>query len=534
MESEEEMALALRGGGNGKPPRWMIWTGLSLAILAIAALVGADIMMRRAEPLLKSRLIDTLETRFDSRVELDKFRVSVMHGFEVSGSGLRLYPRYLDRDEPNYSVAQFSFRTPWMQLLRTPMHINRIFVSGLKISIPPKSVRRRAPKHNVDRKHNRIKIAFGEMLIEDMTLLIETDKRGHKPLDFDIQHVQLTTTGPGKPLKFEAMLVNAKPVGNIVSKGYFGPFNADYPGETPVQGDYAFRDADLSTTKGIAGILSSNGSYRGWLNNITVDGETDTPDFRLDTSNHPVHLKTQFHAIVDGTNGDTYLEPVTAQFRNTHLTASGKIVRAQDQPGHHITLDVVLDHARIEDLLMLGVKTTPPVMNGAVRMRTSLDLPPGKIPVSEKIRLKGHFDISDALFSSEKIQSRIDELSLRSQGKPKLAKLDEGADIRADISGSFALADRKLSLHDLAFRVPGTDVSLDGTYSLDGKEFDFHGRALLQAKASHMVTGWKALMLKPVDPFLSKDGAGTVVPIKITGTNSSPKIGLDFGHKDSD
>ena len=46
-----------------------------------------------------------------------------------------------------------------------------------------------------------------------------------------------------------------------------------------------------------------------------------------------------------------------------------------------------------------------------------------------------------------------------------------------------------------------------------------------------MTTGWKSILLKPVDPFFSKDGAGTEVPVRITGTESEPHFGLDFGHK---
>jgi hypothetical protein len=49
-----------------------------------------------------------------------------------------------------------------------------------------------------------------------------------------------------------------------------------------------------------------------------------------------------------------------------------------------------------------------------------------------------------------------------------------------------------------------------------------------------MVTGWKSLLLKPVDPFFAKNGAGTFVPIKIGGSASHPAIGLDFHHKDKD
>jgi hypothetical protein len=77
-------------------------------------------------------------------------------------------------------------------------------------------------------------------------------------------------------------------------------------------------------------------------------------------------------------------------------------------------------------------------------------------------------------------------------------------------------------------------VNLTGTYSLDGNIFDFHGTARLDAKVSQMVTGWKSILLKPVDPFFSKNGAGTEVPFKITGTKSEPHFGLDFHHKGDD
>jgi len=34
-----------------------------------------------------------------------------------------------------------------------------------------------------------------------------------------------------------------------------------------------------------------------------------------------------------------------------------------------------------------------------------------------------------------------------------------------------------------------------------------------------------------VDPFFSKNGAGTEIPVAITGTKSEPRLGLDFGQK---
>jgi len=86
--------------------------------------------------------------------------------------------------------------------------------------------------------------------------------------------------------------------------------------------------------------------------------------------------------------------------------------------------------------------------------------------------------------------------------------------------GNFVLSNGILSFSWLHFEVPGAQVHLVGKYSLDGNEFDFHAKARRQAKLSHMVTGWKSVLLKPVDPFFSKNGAGADLPVKITGTRA--------------
>jgi len=72
---------------------------------------------------------------------------------------------------------------------------------------------------------------------------------------------------------------------------------------------------------------------------------------------------------------------------------------------------------------------------------------------------------------------------------------------------------------------------MTGQYSLDGNIFDFHGTVKLDAKLSQMTTGWKSILLKPVDPFFHKHGAGAEVPFKITGRHEEPRFGLDFGYK---
>ena len=61
---------------------------------------------------------------------------------------------------------------------------------------------------------------------------------------------------------------------------------------------------------------------------------------------------------------------------------------------------------------------------------------------------------------------------------------------------------------------------------------DLHGTLKLQAKVSETMTGWKRWVLKPVDPFFSKQGAGTLLHIQVTGTSKDPKFGRERGKKD--
>ena len=54
----------------------------------------------------------------------------------------------------------------------------------------------------------------------------------------------------------------------------------------------------------------------------------------------------------------------------------------------------------------------------------------------------------------------------------------------------------------------------------------------MKAKLSQTVTGAKSFFLRAVDPFFKgKDGKGTSLPIKVTGTKDHPSFGLDLHRK---
>jgi hypothetical protein len=508
-----------------------------LAFVCLALAAGlARFVVARAQPILRTRVIETLSARFDSKVELESFHVSVVNGIEVSGGGLKIFGKndpnlYQPGIQPLINIQEFRFQTALRSLFRSPMHVDTVFVKGLELNIPPKGSR--AELTNTGVRTRKVTILVDRFICEDTRLVINTSNPEKSPLEFAVSSLKMKDVGAGQPLQFSATLTNPKPVGDIQSTGLFGPLQQESPRDTPVQGSYSFSHADLSTIKGIAGMLASTGEYSGTLGNIVVSGKTDTPDFKIASSGHAVPLHTDFHAIVDGTSGDTYLRPVRAAFLHSSFTANGSVVRLSENHGHDIELSVILDHALIEDLLRLGVRTDPPVMTGPLQMKTKLSLVPGDASVADRLKLAGTFHVLEAHFTNQKVQARLDSLSLRSQGKAKQAReVNIQENVPVDLQGVFKLNDGLLSFSFLHFLVPGTHVDMTGTYSLDGQEFDFHGKARLDAKVSQMTTGWKSILLKPVDRFFSKDGAGTEVPIRITGTESEPHFGLDFHHKD--
>ncbi|MHB8303825.1 MAG: AsmA family protein [Acidobacteriaceae bacterium] len=515
--------------------RALRWIAAPLACLLVAGAVGVEYAIHHAEPILRARVVQTLSTRFDSHVELGEFHVSLYPGLDVQGGGLTIQSNLYPDMPPQISVQSFSFHAGVLDLFRKPMHVGSVEIAGLVLRVPTKSGRAAIGKSH--KKSGSAGIAIDRIVCKDALLIMQTDDPKKFPLQFKIHALALRRVGPNRPLHFDAELVNPRPIGDIQAAGNFGPWRDQQPGDTPIEGAYSFTHADLGTTKGIAGTLSSTGRFHGKLDTIAVDGTTDTPDFSLHVSGHKVALHTEFHAVVNGTNGNTYLRPVHAHFLHTDLTATGYVVRARNLHGHDIHLYVQIDHGRVEDLLLLGIRTLPAVMSGALRLKTRFDLPAGRESVSSKLHLAGTYAADNVSFSNLHLQKRVDELSLRSQGEVAQAKQLAMQDVSranalpntpASMHGAFILANRQLTLPQLVCDVPGTEISLAGTYSLDGRIFNLAGTARMDSSVSRMVGGWKGALLSPVDSVFARHGAKTEIDITITGTQSKPHFGLKF------
>jgi hypothetical protein len=502
--------------------------------------------------------VSTLEERLDSDVELKGLALQVFPRLRAEGSGLTVRHKGRTDVPPLITVGKFTVEADLIGIWRR--HVAHLQLENLNIQIPPhdddpETKSEKAARGNEQAANTNARLVAPEppdqsARNQNLARQIVVDRLEAPAAEFTIlrreadkvprtwylHQLQMRSVSLNSAMAFEALVTNAVPPGQIATAGTFGPWNRDDPGITPIHGTFTFENANLGVFNGISGILSAHGSYQGSLARIGVDGETETPDFMVTVSGHQLPLKTKYHALVDGTNGNTTLDPVNATFLNTSLVAKGGVYELESRDGREVRLDVTIEDGKLDDVMRMAVKSPKPPMSGTLHLTTKLIIPPGKIDVVEKLQLDGRFAIKNGRFTDPEVQSKINELSGRASGKATAAvkpgKNDKPAAaapvanstarVSSDFTGRFRLGKGVLSLPLVTFDIPGAMVEMQGQYALRRETIDFNGTLFMDAK----VSGWKSFLAKLADPFFRKNGK-TVIPLKVAGTRNAPAFGVD-------
>jgi hypothetical protein len=544
------LGTTMQEGRPGTPSRRRItrrsWLVIAILFGVLTAVLASQ--FTRLTPHVRDLAVQALNERFDSETEIAELQVSIFPQPEVRGTGLVV--RYKGRRDvaPLITIKSFAASASIPGLMFKTLHLKTVDLEGLEIRVPPGGLHDAAlpkasgandpqdakgpknPKGSTDGGPRRPPASHRSPIVIDTIrsrqarLQIDTDDPGKMPRVFDIHDLVMTDFGFDRAATFEASLSNPKPKGDIHAKGTFGPWNTSDPRMTPLGADYEFNNANLDTIKGIGGILSSTGRFHGVLERIRVEGTTDTPDFTVDIAGQPVHLRTRFAAVVDGTNGNTWLEPVDVTLlSSSHILARGEVVRSEDVKGRKVSLQVTIDDARIEDILRLAIKDKTMPLTGHMKMQTTFLLPAGDTDVPERLQLDGSFSIAQARFTSFNVQKRIDTLSRRGRGNTD----DKGPSVVSNMSGRFVMKNGRIRLSHLTFAVPGSAVQLAGSFDLKSEQLDFTGHLLLDASLSETVTGYKSVLVRIAQPFFRRPGGGTKIPIHVSGTPEKPAFGVD-------
>jgi hypothetical protein len=514
--------------------RVFIGLAAGLAGLALFVALAPRLWVSRLAPSARDRVIALLEKRFDD-VRLEKLELRLLPGLVLfprlgavgEGLSVSLPGRAEEGVPPFITMSKFEVEVGLLGILRDPIRVESLGLDELTIQIPPK----RPDAHPDSEREPPPAFVIEDLVADGAILRILPRDPDKEPLQFDLNELRVHSAGLSEPMRFDAVLQNAKPPGEVQTKGEFGPLVLLDAGATPVSGDYVFADADLSVFKGIGGKLYSEGRFDGVLERIGVKGFTRTPDFQLTSAGTPVDLRTDFDAIVDGTNGDTLLSPVNAVLASSDIGTAGGVGHRAGTPGKTVCLVAETADGRIEDFLRLAMKSAP-FMTGEIRFRSLILIPQGDVDVVDKLVLDGEFVIDAALFPEPKVQGKVDDLSLRARSEAS----EEGAlsaltaeRVLSDMKGAFRLEQGVMSLSYISFTVPGAEVRLEGTYGLVSQQIDFRGELRTDAKVSEMTSGWKSFFLKIVDPLFQTRDAGSVIPIKIGGTPDAPSFGVEVG-----
>jgi hypothetical protein len=489
-------------------PRWRWILGLGV----LAALIVGIVILATKWPFTRDAIARAIREATARPVEIGAFRSSYFPPGCVA-ENVRVLHASDPSATPLIAIEKLTVQGSITGMFTSPKRLARLQLSGMRIVVPPEGSPQRAEKFVFKTGGDSLeilKIGVERALLE----FVPSYRLG-------IDSLALDGVGSGKPWRYSAVLTNTKPPGVIRASGEFGPWKSGDRGAILVSGEYTYNDVDLGVFRGISGTLQAKGKFSGPLARIETDGALEIPNFHVDKSGSTVPMKVDYRAIVNGANGETYLDRVEARFFRTTLVARGPIANET------VRLDLSVPRGRIDDILRLFVHEKSSPISGAVKLTGKFVWPPGERKFVEKIRLNLDFGVENARFRSEKTQNSIDLLSKSGQGQSKKEAEADPRTMLSDLRGGVAFRNGVANFNGVSFAVPGASADIHGTYGLVDKQVNLRGVLRTTGKLSDTTSGFKAFVLKAINPFLKKKNEVKIVPFKITGTFKDAKVGLD-------
>jgi hypothetical protein len=524
---------SVRGGRYLGKQQW-IW----LLVLSTTTLLAAGVYLANQHwPFRYRNVHPLLEQLFASRITVGAYhRIYFPHpGFVAKGLTLR---RNSASDLPPIgSTEDLIVQGSWVDLLLFRRHVRLVDVKGLHIVIPPvgsKASREDFPAgSSVD--FSGPSTAVDELNIHGALLDIMRVKGGK--FAFPIHELIMRGVQKGQAISYFLEMENASPTGHIRANGKFGPLVPTNLGSTHVSGAFTFTEVNLGEIGKLRGTLSANGSFTGALSAIEVFATAETPDFAVDRGKRTtVHGSVQ--CTVNALDGNTILHKIIGTLGATTVNASGSVAGTPNMP-KATDLDIKVTKGHAEDLLHPFLENQPPI-EGSVSLKAHAHLAPehDREKFLERLSVNGSFDLPDERLTDSAKEATLTDFSERAQvskpvnGNPGIGKgAASSADIRSSLEGEVKIHDGVVSTQRLAFMLPGASADLNGSYDLSSGNVHLVGSLRMDSDISHVTTGFKSLLLKPLIPFFRKDNAGAVIPIAVTGGPNDYKLSQDLLHK---
>jgi hypothetical protein len=525
MIGKSSSGKAVPKGKWPSPSRYFL---IGLPLAAVVVMFG--ILVSRNWPFTEHAVKQALQDRFARQVEIRSFRMTYLPpGCVVDGVSF-LHRKRKDLP-PLITVQSLIITGSYAGVFGIHKRVPAIRVVGLHVLVPPKrSDGQSSDLMPLTTSTSGKQLGIGELTTDDALLEFMSAQPGKESLKMPIHRLTFDHVGESESIGFHAAFLNTDPPGEIRSEGHIGPWNEDDPGSTPASGSYIYENVNLGVFQGLGGTLSSHGTFSGTFGHLDAEGQTDVPNFNVSTSSHTVHLTSEFQAIVDAMNGDVFLQNVRSRFRRTTIVSKGAVSGHPGQKGKTVALDMTVKDGRIEDLLYLFTEDKNPSMTASVNLSAKVEVPPGPPGFLTKLSLTCDIGIGSGRFTNPMMQTSVNRLTESARGETKQQEAVDPQTVLSNLRGRVLVKGGVATLLNTSFTAPDTRAEIGGTYDLLNKMVDLRGILHTNGKLADTTSGFKAVVLKGLSPFLKKKNV-TIVPFTITGPSSDPKFALDLHGK---
>jgi len=508
---------------------WELGVGVAVLALLVAGVYVADqywpYRYRNVKPLLEQVLA--------SQVTISAYhRTYFPHpGFVAKALTLR---RNSAPDLPPVgSTEDLIVQGSWLDLLLFRRRVRLVDIRGLHVVIPPVGSRASLedfpPGSSGD--FTGPVTAVETLIVHGAVLDILRTNGGR--YTYPIRKLIMRNLQQGQAVSYFVDMQNAYPAGQIQATGSFGPVNPKNLGATPVSGKFTFNNVQLDQIGELQGTLSSEGHFSGALAAIEGYAMATTGDLAVGKG-HPSPVNGTVQFTLNALNGNMVLHRVEVKTGATTVEAAGTVAGAANAP-KTTELDLTVSKGRAQDLLRPFLQDRPPI-TGTVALKAHAHLAPQNDETGflKRLSVDGGFVLPGERMTNGDTEQSLTDFSQRAQAskpqKTDTEETDRPADVLTSIEGLVKIRDGVVSSERLTFEIPGAAAKLNGSYDLRKGTVHLVGNLKMDSDISHVTTGFKSLLLKPLAPFFKKKDAGAVIPIAVTGGPDKFTVSQDLLH----